>query len=76
MSVRAGVDIARERLAQRATLVAAALALSFELGVALLERAQGALGAADRALSGGAFGVALPLFCYFLVGRARATSRS
>jgi len=70
MSVRAGIDLARERLAQRATLVAAALAFSFDLGVALLERARGALGAADRALSGGAFGVALPLFCYFLVGRA------
>ena len=69
MSVRAGIDMARERLAQRATLVAAALAFSFELGVALLERAQGAIGAADRALSGGAFGIALPLFCYFLVGR-------
>ncbi len=69
MSVRAGIDLARERLRQRATLVAAGLALSFELGVAVLERARGALGAADRALSGGAFGVALPLFCYFLVGR-------
>jgi hypothetical protein len=70
MSVRAGIAMARERLSQRATLVAFALALSFELGVALLERAQGAAGAADRALAGGAFGVALPLFCYFLVGRA------
>ncbi len=70
MSVRAGIDMARERLAQRATLVATGLAFSFELGVALLERAQGASGAADRALTGGAFGIALPLFCYFLVGRA------
>ena len=66
----AGVDMARERLSQRPTRVAAALALSFELGVALLERAQGAVGAADRALAGGAFGIALPLFCYFLVTRA------
>ncbi|HXK19214.1 MAG TPA: hypothetical protein VNG33_15480 [Polyangiaceae bacterium] len=69
MSIRAGIDMARARLSQRATLVAAALALSFELGDALLERTQGALGAADRALSGGAFGIALPLFCYFLVAR-------
>jgi hypothetical protein len=70
MSVTAGIDMARERLSQRPTRVAAALALSFELGVALLERAQGAVGAADRALQGGAFGIALPLFCYFLVTRA------
>jgi hypothetical protein len=69
MTLAAGIDMARERLSQRATLVAAGLALSFELGVGLLERAHGALGAADRALTGGAFGIALPLFCYFLVGR-------
>lgn len=69
MSLRAGVDMARERLRQRSTLIAAALGFSFELGVALLERAEGAVGAADRTLTGGAFGIALPLFCYFLVGR-------
>ena len=72
MSLRAGLDLARERLTQRATLVAALLSLAFVLGVALLERAQGALGASDRALAGGTFGVALPLVCYFLVGRACA----
>jgi len=70
MSITAGLDLSRERLRGRATYVAVALALGFELGVALLERAQGAIGAADRALSGGAFGIALPLVCYFLVGRA------
>jgi len=69
MSLQAGVDMARERLSQRATFVGLALASSFVLGVALLERAQGAAGAADRALSGGAFGIALPLVGYFLVGR-------
>ena len=63
---------ARERLRRRATLVAVALALSFEFGVALLERAQGARRRRDRALAGGAFGIALPLVCYFLVGRACA----
>jgi hypothetical protein len=72
MSIRAGIDLARERLSGRATLVAGALALSFELGVALLERAQGAVGATDRALSGGAFGIALPLVGYFLVARVSA----
>ena len=72
MSISAGIDLARERLSQRSTLVACALGLTFELGVALLERAQGRIGAADRALSGGAFGVALPLTCYFLVGRVCA----
>ena len=70
MSVAAGIELARERLAQRGTWMALALGLSFEVGVALLERAQGLLGAADRALLGGAFGVALPLLCYFLVGQA------
>jgi len=76
MSIRGGVDIARARLARRSTGVALGLALSFELGVALLERAQGHVGAADRALSGGAFGVALPLVGYFLVGRACAGASS
>jgi hypothetical protein len=70
VSVGAGLDLGRERLRGRFTLLALGLGLSFELGIALLERAQGALGAADRALSGGAFGVALPLVCYFLVGKA------
>jgi len=70
VSVAAGVDLARERLRHGGTSLVFALALSFELGVALLERAQGLAGAADRALSGGAFGIALPLVCYFLVGRA------
>jgi hypothetical protein len=72
MSVRAGADLAHERLRQRATVVAAVLSLAFVLGVALLERAQGAVGAADRALTGGLFGLGLPLVCYFLVGRACA----
>ena len=72
--MRAGVDLARTRLHQRATAVALVLAFAFVLGVALLERAQGALGAADRALRGGVFGVALPLVCYFLVGRACSSS--
>ena len=75
MSVTAGFDLARERL-RRGAVAACALALAFELGVALLERAAGRVGAADRALSGGAFGVALPLLCYFLVGRACAGSSS
>lgn len=70
MSLREGFDLGRERLRNRTTLVGLALAFTFALGVALLERAQGAEGAADRALSGGAFGVALPLVAYFLVGRA------
>ena len=74
MNLRAGIDLARERLTQRTTGVGLGLALTFTLGVAMLERAQGAEGAADRALSGGAFGVALPLVAYFLVGRACAGS--
>lgn len=72
MSVSAGIELGRERLQQRSTRVALALALTFELGVALLERAEGRSGAADRALTGGTFGVALPLVCYFLVGQLTA----
>jgi hypothetical protein len=74
VSVQAGIELARERLSQRATWVAGGLALSFELGVALLERVGGSAGAADRALSGGAFGIALPLLSYFLVTRVSAST--
>jgi hypothetical protein len=70
MSVKDGIELGFERLRAPGTLGACVLALAFELGVALLERAQGSLGASDRALSGGAFGLALPLLCYFLVVRA------
>lgn len=76
MTIAAGFDLARERLAHRATLTACALGLAFELGVALLERAAGRAGAADRALWGGAFGIALPLLSYYLVGRACGGSSS
>jgi hypothetical protein len=69
MSLRAGADIAQQRLKPRAVKVVLALALAFELGVALLERAAGRIGAADRALLGGAFGLALPLLAYVLVTR-------
>jgi hypothetical protein len=64
--------LAQSRLREPGTLSACVLALCFELGVALLERAQGRVGAADRALTGGAFGIALPLLCYFVVQRACA----
>lgn len=72
MTVAAGAGLAKERLVRGNTGVACALALMFELGVALLERAHGRVGAADRALVGGAFGIALPLLTYFLVSRAAA----
>ena len=45
MSVRAGINLGRARLRQRSTGVALGLAFMFELGVALLERAQGRIGA-------------------------------
>lgn len=72
MSVSAGADLARARLREVGTSSALILALAFELGVALLERAHGRPGAADRALAGGAFGVALPLLGYFLATRVCA----
>lgn len=74
MSVRDGIELSAARLREPGAAGAAALSLSFVIGVALLERAQGAVGATDRALSGGAFGLALPLLCYFLVARACAAS--
>jgi len=70
VSLRAGMALAQARLREPGTLSACLLALCFELGVALLERTQGRVGAADRALTGGAFGIALPLLCYFIVQRA------
>jgi hypothetical protein len=70
MSVKDGIELGAARLRAPGSAGACSLALAFEVGVALLERAQGAVGATDRALSGGAFGLALPLLCYFLVGRA------
>jgi hypothetical protein len=70
VSFSAGVELAKQRLRQGGTGIACALALVFELGVALLERAHGRVGAADRALAGGAFGVALPLITYYLASRA------
>jgi len=72
MSVSVGFDLGRERLRGSAVRLAMVLALSFELGVALLERARAHAGAADRALTGGAFGVALPLFAYYAVGQVTA----
>lgn len=70
MSLRGGLALSSARLREPGTLSACALGLCFELGVALLERAQGRVGATDRALTGGAFGVTLPLLCYWLVQRA------
>jgi hypothetical protein len=72
MSAHAGFELASTRLRQPGTLSAGLLALCFTVSVALLERAQGRGGAADRALLGGAFGIALPLLCYFLVARSCA----
>jgi hypothetical protein len=69
VSVRAGLELSLARLRAPGTISACTLALAFELGVALLERAQGQRGAADRALLGGAFGITLPLLSYFLVTR-------
>jgi hypothetical protein len=74
VSVRDGVELGAARLREPGVIGAGVLALSFVLGVALLERAQGAVGATDRALSGGAFGLSLPLLCYFLVARVCASS--
>lgn len=72
--MQAGAGAALSRLREPGTLVALALSMAFTTGVALLERIHGHSGAADRALAGGAFGIALPLFCYFVVARICANS--
>jgi hypothetical protein len=62
-----GMRTAWDRLEHTATLTAAVFAALFVVVVGLLERhADGAL-AADRTLSGAAFGIALPLAVYALV---------
>jgi hypothetical protein len=76
VSIVAGAELSRARLAERGVASAALLAFLFELGVALLERAHGRTGAADRALGGGVFGLALPLFCYFVVSRLCAADNT
>jgi hypothetical protein len=74
VSVRDGIQLGASRLREPGTASAGVLALAFVMGVALLERAHGSLGASDRALSGGAFGLALPLLSYFLVTRVCAAN--
>jgi len=57
------------RLSRPNVVVTLALALTFALVAALLER-QGELGAADRSLTGVSFGLVLPVGLYFLTTRA------
>lgn len=69
-AVVAGALAASWRLKRASTAVAIAAAMLLVVIAALLERDSAALGAADRALAGGTFGIAFPLLCYVVVTRA------
>lgn len=74
-SLAAGVSAAALRLRSLATVAGVGFALLGVLVVTLIERRASPLVAADRALSGVALGVALPLLVYGLVTRACAGTR-
>ena len=69
-AVAAGITIGARRLMDPYLGVAAGITLVLVLLAARLERSVLTTGAADRALIGAAFGIALPLFAYALVARA------
>lgn len=65
-----GLALARERLRGAASWLTLALGLITVTAIAMLERQSDALSAPDDVLSGAAFGIALPLFAYFVSERA------
>ncbi len=65
-----GLTLGTRRLLDPYLGTGAAIALFLVLLVARLERSLATAGAADRALIGAAFGIALPLFSYAVVARA------
>ena len=69
-ALAAGVTLGARRLLDPYLGVAAGIALLLVLLAARLERSVTSAGAADRALVGAAFGIALPLFAYAVVARA------
>jgi len=68
--VLTGLALARERLRGIAPPVVLALGLLAVVAAAVLERQSDAASAPDDVLSGAAFGIALPLFAYFVSERA------
>jgi len=69
-AVVTGFALARERLRGNAPPVVLALGLLTVAATAVLERRSNAASAPDDVLSGAAFGIALPLFAYFVSERA------
>jgi hypothetical protein len=74
-AVASGIALGARRLMDPYLGVAAGITLMLVLLVARLERSVLAAGAADRALIGAAFGIAMPLFAYAVVSRASEGSR-
>jgi hypothetical protein len=74
-SLWAGAAVAATRLRRPSAWLAPALALGFVMVAALLERRVSAARAADHALTGATFGLALPLLAYFTVTCTTGRSR-
>lgn len=74
-AIGTGLTLGTRRLLDPYLGTGAAIALFLVLLVARLERSAASAGAADRALIGAAFGIALPLFAYAVVARAAAGRR-
>ena len=71
----AGITLGARRLLNPYLGIAAGITLLLVLLAARLERSVATAGAADRALIGAAFGIALPLFAYAVVARATEGGR-
>jgi hypothetical protein len=74
-ALAAGITLGARRLMDPYLGIAAGITLMLVLLVARLERSVLSAGAADRALIGVAFGIALPLFAYVVVARAAQGKR-
>jgi len=74
-SLWAGASVATTRLRRPSAWLAPAVALGFVMVAALLERRVSAARAADHALTGATFGLALPLLAYFTVACATGRAR-
>lgn len=69
-SLVAGARLAGSRLGRRTSLVAPTIAVGLVIAAALLERRSAALDAADHALVGAVFGVAVPVLGYLIMERS------
>jgi hypothetical protein len=74
-ALASGATLGVRRLLDPYLGISAGIGLLLVLLAARLERSVATIGAADRALVGAAFGIALPLLAYAVVARATAGSR-